>query len=311
MSNLNQVHTVTINDSPMQLGAREAFWQNMQTKLQSKPEIAKFMKPDFPVGCRRLTPGPMYLESLVRENVGFITSTIDHIDKGGIRDHVGVERRYDAIICATGFDTTYLPRFPLIGKDGQDLRKRWQSFPETYCSIAVDGFPNYFFINGPNSAVGSGDLIVVFQTEVDYVIQCIRKLQSQGYKSMDVKSLAVAEFQQYSQTYFKKTVFGTECRTWYKSGRSTGPVTALWPGSTLHAVKTLMDPRWEDYDFESIKENRFHYLGNGFTTAEVTKGEDAAWYIQTPNPRLVARLGQAAESEYQIAVRACAESQDM
>ena len=239
--------------------------------------------------------------------VGFVTSTIDKVTKNGIRDHLGQERQYDAIICATGFDTSYKPRFPLIGRNNQDLRKRWQNFPETYCSIAVDDFPNYFFINGPNSAVGSGDLIIVFQTEVDYAVQCIRKLQTQGYKSMDVKSRAVAEFQQYSQTYFKKTVFGTECRTWYKSGRSTGPITALWPGSSLHAVKTLINPRWEDYNFDLVEDggNRFHYLGNGFTTAEVTEGQDTAWYVQTPNAPLVARLGQAAEAEYRLAVKGC------
>lgn len=31
---------------------------HMRTKLAKKPEIFKALVPDYPVGCRRLTPGP-------------------------------------------------------------------------------------------------------------------------------------------------------------------------------------------------------------------------------------------------------------
>jgi cation diffusion facilitator CzcD-associated flavoprotein CzcO len=71
----------------------------------------------------------------------------------------GEERTYDVIICATGFDTSYAPRFPVLGEGGQSLADRWKKFPVSYMSMAVDGFPNLFIINGPNSAVGTGDLV--------------------------------------------------------------------------------------------------------------------------------------------------------
>ncbi|PWN92577.1 FAD/NAD(P)-binding domain-containing protein [Acaromyces ingoldii] len=296
MTNLNSIHSVTMQESELQKGAQATFWNNMQAKLEAKPHIAKFLKPNFPVGCRRLTPGPGYLESLNGDDVGFVTDEIARIDESGIVDKKGAHREYDAIVCATGFDTTYQPRFPILGREGSNLHKKWSQFPETYCSVAVDGFPNYFIVNGPNSAAGSGDLVVLLQTEVDYAVQCLQKLQLEGYKSLEVKREAVEEFQEYAQTYFKKTVFGTKCRTWYKSGRSEGPVTALWPGSILHGVKTLLRPRWEDYKLEPLPEsrrNRFQYLGNGYTVAE-EDGLDTAWYVMEPNSELVARNGQAA-----------------
>lgn len=210
MMSLNSLHDVTMQGSEMQSGAQATFWANMQAKLAARPHIAAFLKPNFPVGCRRLTPGPGYLESLVQDNVGFVTDGISQVCEDGIVDEKGNKRVYDVIVCATGFDTSYKPRFPLKGRDGVELETRWQTFPQTYCSVAVDGYPNYFIANGPNSAAGSGDLIIVLQTEVDYAVQCMEKLQSQGYKSMDVKPEARADFQQYSQTYFKKTVFGTK-----------------------------------------------------------------------------------------------------
>jgi len=45
------------------------FAHNMKEKLASKPEIFEQLLPNFPPGCRRLTPGPGYLEALVQPNV--------------------------------------------------------------------------------------------------------------------------------------------------------------------------------------------------------------------------------------------------
>ncbi len=56
----------------------------------------------------------------------------------------GTQFNFDAILCATGFDTSYRPSFPLIGEDGTDLRDKWKDEPRSYLSVAVDGFPNYF-----------------------------------------------------------------------------------------------------------------------------------------------------------------------
>jgi cation diffusion facilitator CzcD-associated flavoprotein CzcO len=49
----------------------------------------------------------------------------------------------DAIICATGFDTSYRPSFPLVGFE-MDLRELWKKEPTSYFSIAAAGIPNYF-----------------------------------------------------------------------------------------------------------------------------------------------------------------------
>jgi cation diffusion facilitator CzcD-associated flavoprotein CzcO len=48
------------------------------------------------------------------------------------------------MICATGFDTSFRPRFSIIGRGGKDLREEWVDEPRSYLSIAAHGFPNYF-----------------------------------------------------------------------------------------------------------------------------------------------------------------------
>jgi hypothetical protein len=68
------------------------------------------------------------------------------------------------------------------------------------------------------------------------------------------------------------------CNSWYRSEGGRGDrITVLWPGSTLHALETFRAPRWEDFDFESIDENRLRWLGNGWSVTQMGEG-DPAWY---------------------------------
>lgn len=63
----------------------------------------------------------------------------------GIELASGETLKVDAIICATGFETSFCPRFPIIGRDGANLQDRWrQEIPKAYMSCAVPSLPNYF-----------------------------------------------------------------------------------------------------------------------------------------------------------------------
>ncbi len=52
--------------------------------------------------------------------------------------------KLDVLICGTGFDVSYIPRFGIFGTNGEDLRETFKDSPETYLSIMVPNFPNYF-----------------------------------------------------------------------------------------------------------------------------------------------------------------------
>lgn len=87
---------------------QKQFWVEadafMKMRLEKKPEIYDSLIPNFPPGCRRLTPGPGYLEALVEDNVTFIGAGIREVTKNGLFDTNGDFHEVDAIICATGFD---------------------------------------------------------------------------------------------------------------------------------------------------------------------------------------------------------------
>ncbi|KAK4629702.1 hypothetical protein CLAFUW4_08637 [Fulvia fulva] len=56
----------------------------MKQKLGGDTELAKKLMPDFPVGCRRITPGDGYLEALTADNVTARFDPIVRFTEGGI-----------------------------------------------------------------------------------------------------------------------------------------------------------------------------------------------------------------------------------
>lgn len=61
----------------------------------------------------------------------FINNGISRVTEDGFVTSDGQEHEVDVIICATGFDTTWVPRFPIMhdGKNAQDfMRERTLSY---------------------------------------------------------------------------------------------------------------------------------------------------------------------------------------
>jgi cation diffusion facilitator CzcD-associated flavoprotein CzcO len=97
----------------------------MRKKLNNNPRLVEKMIPkNFNPGCRRPTPAPGYLEALVADNATIFTDPIGSITATGFIDHEGKEHEVDVIICATGFDTSWLPRFPFIAHN-TDIKDLW------------------------------------------------------------------------------------------------------------------------------------------------------------------------------------------
>ncbi|PLB49298.1 putative flavin-binding monooxygenase [Aspergillus steynii IBT 23096] len=268
---LQSVHNATIRGTPEQLEARDVFAQIMRKRLSKKPELFDQLLPSFPPFCRRLTPGPGYLEALTDEKVDVITSDIVKVKEDGIVTADGIHHPTDVLVCATGFDTTFSPRFPVLGHGGLSLSERWGKTPETYLSLAVDDFPNYFICLGPNAGLGDGNLLGSMEKAIDYITACVQKIQRDNIRAMSPKREAVDRFTKYCDQYFSRTVFSEKCRSWYKGGTEDGRVTALWPGSSLHSMQVLSHPRWEDFTYEYVHDNPNGWIGDGCTKDERNK----------------------------------------
>jgi cation diffusion facilitator CzcD-associated flavoprotein CzcO len=152
----NSVHSLTMKNSALQKFARENFTALMKEKLASKPEVFEALLPSFSVACRRLTPGPGYLEAPAEDNVDFITTRISAARNQSLVLENIEEKEMDVLICATGFQASAPPPFAVMGRNAQTMKQKFEPYAETYLSLATDRFPNYFMMLGPNAAVGTG-----------------------------------------------------------------------------------------------------------------------------------------------------------
>jgi cation diffusion facilitator CzcD-associated flavoprotein CzcO len=278
----NMIHESTIPGTKMQQEGEAIFTEGMRNRLTKKPEIFEAIKPTFAPGCRRLTPGIGYLEALCADNVEVVTRQQIAAVKGNhlVLEPSGREIELDVLVCATGFQIAAPPNFEVIGRAGQTLAQRWGQRPESYLSIAVDGFPNYLMMFGPNSAIGFGSLTKILEAECDYIVRVLRKMQKEDYATLEPKPERVKDFTQFVGAYFKGTVYLDKCKSWYRSEGGTGDwISGLWPGSTLHALEALRSPRWEDFILESADAsgNALRWLGNGWSTTQLDG--DPSWYI--------------------------------
>lgn len=86
----------------------------MLEQMKQKPGdnfLEQKLIPNWSLGCRRLTSGVGYLEPLTKPNVSVVYGEINGITERGCICDDGKEYPVDILICATGFDTTFKPRF--------------------------------------------------------------------------------------------------------------------------------------------------------------------------------------------------------
>ncbi|KAH8586249.1 hypothetical protein B0O99DRAFT_703109 [Bisporella sp. PMI_857] len=286
---LNQRYKAVLRNSAESQEANEFSYNEMRTKLGHDLRLVdKVIPKTFNVGCRRPTPGNGYLEALAGEKSTVFTETISRITPSGFIDHKGIEYECDVIICATGFDTSYRPRFPVLGLNDAILSEQWKEVPESYLGIAALNMPNYFMFTGPFTPVAQGSILPLHSALSNYFVKVIRKMVVQHIRQMTPKKQSIDDFMEHCRAYLPRTCWADPCPSWFKQGRVDGPV-VMWPGSRISFIETVREPQWEDYDIQYQSQNRFSFLGNGFHLSEFDPNGDITAYlnceIETAPPR--------------------------
>lgn len=252
--------------------------ENKMRETLKSAELQEKLIPSWELGCRRITPGLPYLNAVQRPNIDVIRTGISRVTENGIETVDGQVRKVDVLICATGFNTSFSSRFEIQGRDGVRLKDRWQAKgPEAYLSLAIAGLPNYFTILGPNCPIANGSLVPCIEWSVAYIIQAIQKMQRDQIRTLEVKQSVQDAFNAYAQEVHKDMVWQGSCQSWYKD-RTTGKITAVWPGSSNHFMELIESPRYEDFEIQYINANPFWFMGNGVSQRE-TKKQDLTYYL--------------------------------
>ncbi|KPM37428.1 putative sterigmatocystin biosynthesis monooxygenase stcW [Neonectria ditissima] len=260
---------------------RKSITEEMERRIGPGNErLKEFIIPKWSPGCRRISPGDGYLEALASPNVEPVFGGIKKIVPEGIVTKDGETHKIDILVCATGFKVAFRPAFKLINGSGKSLDEDWGESVNLYLGVSAPRFPNYFTIVGPGATWSSGTLLPSIETTIEYSIKMMKKIQHENIRSISVKQDALNDIYAHFDEFHKKTVFQEECRSWFKDGKQKNRI-YLWPGCTIHFLKSIKEPRYEDYDIRYRFNNRFAFLGNGQVKANTTQSvEGLSTYIR-------------------------------
>lgn len=205
------------------------------------------LTPDYPIGCKRIIISDDWYPALARDNASLVTSPIERVTADAVVTADGARHAADALIFATGFETTsFLAPMQIVGTGGTTLADAWRTGAEAHRGIAVAGFPNLFLLYGPNTNLGHNSILFMIECQVRYILRCLDELGRRGARWLDVKREAMARFNAELQAALAKTSWGAGCSSWYKT--VDGKITNNWSSRTASYWLSTRKPDFDEFD---------------------------------------------------------------
>ncbi|CAG5156972.1 uncharacterized protein ALTATR162_LOCUS4765 [Alternaria atra] len=237
--------------------------QSMRKRVPEK--YWDIMTPDYGVGCKRRIFDKRWLRSLNDPKIELTTQPLNRVTEHGViigpgatypknakrEDFPEREIPADVIVLANGFDTTrWLHPLKVIGKGGQDLVQVMEDRggAQAYLGTAVDGFPNFMMIFGPNTATGHSSVVMASENMVNYSLNFIRLLLTNEARTVDVKHSAEVAYTSEIQRALKNTVWQSGCSSWYFTSDGWNPT--VYPYTQIDFWRRCTFPRWNDWNIE-------------------------------------------------------------
>jgi cation diffusion facilitator CzcD-associated flavoprotein CzcO len=234
---------------PERLRMAQKLAKRFMDSVIKDPELRQKLTPDYVMGCKRILISNDYYPTLNRENVELVTEPIDEVRESGIVTADGRLREVDAIVYGTGFgamDPLY--RVEVRGEGGRRLAEDWEHGAQAYLGLTVAGYPNLFFLMGPNTGLGHNSMIYMIESQIQYVMDAIRLMERKGASAMEVKPQAQAVFNTDLQQRIAGSVWNAGgCKSWYLNAE--GRNVSLWPGYTFTYRRRTRKVDEAAYDF--------------------------------------------------------------
>ena len=136
------------------------------------------------------------------------------------------------IIYATGFKTVdAIANMNFSGRNGLTIQDAWANGAESYMGIHTAGFPNAYFLMGPNTGLGHNSMVYMIESQIQYVADALNQARKNNWALVDVKPEAQRGFVGRIQGAMKNTVWASGCQSWYLDDQ--GRNWTLWPGFTF------------------------------------------------------------------------------
>lgn len=216
----------------------------------SDPTLRGELIPDYEIGCKRVLISDDFYPSLNRENVSVVTNGLSKIGKNSVTDTNGAAHKADILILATGFDMKkQLTSIDLVGEGGVRLSDFWKEQALAYGGAMVPGFPNLYFVTGPNTGVGSTSVVFMIEAQAKFIMRCLKKAGSDYLLQPTLE--ATRQHYEKTQKDLENTVWATGCNSWYID--DMGKIHTLYPHSGGHFLLKKLRTNWRDFKLTKLK----------------------------------------------------------
>jgi cation diffusion facilitator CzcD-associated flavoprotein CzcO len=212
----------------------------------SDPELIAKVTPDYTIGCKRILPSNHWYRALTKENVELVTAGVREVRRSSIVDGDGIEREVDAIVFGTGFHVTDIPAAQRVrGRGGTPLDDVWHGSPRAYLGTSIAGFPNLFFLLGPNTGLGHSSMVYMIESQLAHVMAALGHMRAHGAETLEVRPEAQERYNADVDARMTGTVWQTGCSSWYLD--RTGRNATIWPDWTWRFRRRAARLRPHDY----------------------------------------------------------------
>lgn len=202
-------------------------------EIVKDPAVADLLIPtDHPIGTKRIVTDSGYFETFNRDNVTLVNlraTPIEEITPGGVRT-TDQEYPLDMLVYATGFDamTGSLSRIDIRGRAGRTMVEEWSAGPRTYLGLAVNGFPNMFFVTGAGSPSVLANMVLGAEQHIDWIAACIAHVDGHNAATIEAEREAVDSWVAECNAKAAGTLFPT-ANSWYMGANIEGKPRVFMP----------------------------------------------------------------------------------
>ncbi|MGW6574651.1 flavin-containing monooxygenase [Streptomyces sp. NPDC054945] len=235
---IRELQVSAFTKRPNQLGLIESLAKANMARSIKDPALRAKLTPSYRIGCKRILLSSEYYPALARPDVDLVASGLKEIRGSVLVAADGTETEVDAIIFGTGFHVTDMPIADrVVGADGRTLADAWKDGMQALRGATAAGFPNWMTIIGPNTGLGNSSMILMIESQLNYMADYLRQLalldgSSLGGKvALGARPSAVNRWNRQVQARMERTVWNTGgCTSWYLDAQ--GRNTTVWPGTT-------------------------------------------------------------------------------
>ncbi|MEU7015525.1 NAD(P)/FAD-dependent oxidoreductase [Streptomyces sp. NPDC046385] len=230
---IRELQVSAFTKRPNELGLVERLAKANMAKAVKDPALRAKLTPSYRIGCKRILLSNAYYPALAQPNVDVVAAGLKEVRGNTLVAADGTETEVDVIVFGTGFHVTDMPIAPrVVGAEGRSLADHWKGGMEALRGATVAGFPNWMTIIGPNTGLGNSSMILMIESQLNYMADYLRQLDVLGGRAaLAARPSAVGTWNRRVQARMERTVWKSGgCESWYLD--ANGRNTTLWPGTT-------------------------------------------------------------------------------